>query len=496
MPMQSRLVVVVFSSQNEKSSKELEPDFYNHEYFAGVTSVLDRITSVCEIDEYGACFFPVRGPAKYFGGEKALAHHVYESMSEAFPDLQCGVGIGDSRLIARLAAVASRDKRTPVITPAGKEHLLVADLPSSVLCEYCEIDSDLVSLFQRLGLYTLSDLARIGETSLVDRFGVEGRNVYRLAIGGEVELFSPVDTGNPVVVSCDLDNQSHHSLSDALNDVNILMSMLQSSIYEFIDALQWSGMQCLRMRIRCETENSDVENRVWYNSDGFDPVSVHDRLQWQLTHWMSSFDDPTVSAPCVTKVVLEALHCRTFHAEQETLWGGRSESTEQVVRALSRVASVDEAISITVPQWQGGRDVGTFIQRPWSSIDFFNDDASLVRVQKHYWNGALPAPQPMMLCDPPEQVMLCDEKLRPVVVTARHELSQRPVTITDQQRNTWNVLTWAGPWPIEERWWDPQRRRRHARLQVLVQRHSAVDQSEVWLLSTQSRQWHIVGMYC
>ena len=30
------------------------------------------------------------------------------------------------------------------------------------------------------------------------------------------------------------------------------------------------------------------------------------------------------------------------------------------------------------------------------------------------------------------------------------------------------VVAWAGPWPADERWWDPQARRRRARFQLLL----------------------------
>jgi protein ImuB len=30
------------------------------------------------------------------------------------------------------------------------------------------------------------------------------------------------------------------------------------------------------------------------------------------------------------------------------------------------------------------------------------------------------------------------------------------------------VDAWAGPWPVDERWWDAARRRRRARLQVIT----------------------------
>jgi protein ImuB len=30
------------------------------------------------------------------------------------------------------------------------------------------------------------------------------------------------------------------------------------------------------------------------------------------------------------------------------------------------------------------------------------------------------------------------------------------------------VRAWAGPWPLEERWWDPAAARRQARFQVVL----------------------------
>jgi protein ImuB len=29
------------------------------------------------------------------------------------------------------------------------------------------------------------------------------------------------------------------------------------------------------------------------------------------------------------------------------------------------------------------------------------------------------------------------------------------------------VVAWAGPWPVDERWWDPRRHRRRVRLQMV-----------------------------
>jgi len=41
----------------------------------------------------------------------------------------------------------------------------------------------------------------------------------------------------------------------------------------------------------------------------------------------------------------------------------------------------------------------------------------------------------------------------------------------------YDVVAWAGPWPVEERWWDPRRARRAVRLQLLVRSQSSAQSS-------------------
>jgi protein ImuB len=50
-----------------------------------------------------------------------------------------------------------------------------------------------------------------------------------------------------------------------------------------------------------------------------------------------------------------------------------------------------------------------------------------------------------------------------------------------------DVEAWAGPWPVEERWWDPVAACRRARLQVVdaegVARLLALEAGRWWLLA-------------
>jgi protein ImuB len=58
------------------------------------------------------------------------------------------------------------------------------------------------------------------------------------------------------------------------------------------------------------------------------------------------------------------------------------------------------------------------------------------------------------------------------------------------------VAAHAGPWPVEERWWDPARRRRVARLQVLVRPVGRGDEAgHVLLLVLESGAWSLLARY-
>jgi protein ImuB len=48
---------------------------------------------------------------------------------------------------------------------------------------------------------------------------------------------------------------------------------------------------------------------------------------------------------------------------------------------------------------------------------------------------------------------------------------------------------WAGPWPVDERWWDPEGKGRAARAQVLLEDERA------FLLCYRQRRWYLEGSY-
>jgi protein ImuB len=81
-----------------------------------------------------------------------------------------------------------------------------------------------------------------------------------------------------------------------------------------------------------------------------------------------------------------------------------------------------------------------------------------------------------------------DHEGRSVRVTGRGAVSAIPATVQRSTRAE-PVVAWAGPWPLEERWWDTMRARRSARFQLLTESGSLL------LVSLEHQRWWLLGDY-
>jgi protein ImuB len=104
----------------------------------------------------------------------------------------------------------------------------------------------------------------------------------------------------------------------------------------------------------------------------------------------------------------------------------------------------------------------------------------------------LPEPSPTVLLDDP--VELFDGEGNPVRVTSRGLFSADPSRLQAPGRSdrfSGRLSWWAGPWPVDERWWDPTQSKigRTARVQVLL------DGDQALLLCYRQRRWYLEGVY-
>ena len=83
---------------------------------------------------------------------------------------------------------------------------------------------------------------------------------------------------------------------------------------------------------------------------------------------------------------------------------------------------------------------------------------------------------------------MVDQEGNPVTVGSRGTASARPARLRVGAGELIDISTWAGPWPVEERWWDDQGRRR-ARFQVCT-----VD-GAAYLVAREGRRWWVEATY-
>ena len=138
----------------------------------------------------------------------------------------------------------------------------------------------------------------------------------------------------------------------------------------------------------------------------------------------------------------------------------------------------------------GGRrplDLVTLV--PWG------DDRAASPAAAHPWPGRLPAPLPTVVHPMPLACSLEDAGGVSVRVTGRGEVSAPPARLAVGSAGSASlsrargVVAWAGPWPLEERWWDLQVARRQARMQVVT------DENRAYLVVLEGGSWWVEAEY-
>jgi protein ImuB len=99
-----------------------------------------------------------------------------------------------------------------------------------------------------------------------------------------------------------------------------------------------------------------------------------------------------------------------------------------------------------------------------------------------------------VVLDPPAPIELLDAGGRAVVVGDRGALLRPPSRIGWGREAPVEVTSWAGPWPADERWWDPASAVRVARMQLVDARGRAY--LVAGEMAAQSRpRWVLEGIY-
>jgi len=419
---------------------------------------------------------PARGAARYFGSEQQAAERLIDAVAAA--GAECQVGIADQLSTAVFAARAGR-----VVEPGGDARFLSV-LSIRQLATEPSLSGpgreELTDLLWRMGIRTIGQFAALSATDVASRFGADGVTAHRFA-RGEPER-GPSGREPPPELEAVLDCDPPIDRVDAAAFAG---RSLASALHQTLMA---AGVGCTRLAIHAVTANGEELNRVWRCAEPLTEDATADRVRWQLDGWLSNrtahHPRPTAS---VTLLRLQAVEVVSAEALQLPLWGGLGEEDRlRARRALVRVQGLLGPEAVRVPVLSGGRGpVERITLTPLGDEPVPRADPGLP------WPGQLPEPSPAVLLDDP--VELLDAQGNPIRVTTRGTFSADPARLTVHGRDE-RLCWWAGPWPVDERWWDPDLAStgsggRTARAQVLLEDERA------FLLCYRQRRWYLEGSY-
>lgn len=454
--------------------------------FEPVARAVAELVPSLELTEPGVLTFATRGPSRYVGGDEPLTLRVHRIVADQGVTGQWGVGIADGRFAAGIAArrAVSRDHASLVVPrgPAATAAFL-APIPVRALHEVGGVPIELVGLLERLGLRQLGQVAGVPAADLVARFGGQGAFAGALASGGDPRLPGAQPPPRELVVA--------RTFDDPVQQLEPLGFVARQLADELQAELRRGGLVATRLLVEVETDHGERSERAWYRPAGLSVGAMVDRVRWQLEGWANQPGNITAG---VVLLRLTPSEVRGDRGRQLDFWGGVSQADEWAARAIARVTGLLGDQAVQVPVWRGARDPGQVYGLVPAGVTDLEDRVAAVRppAMAPPWPGRLPAPSPTQVFAEPIACMVLDGAGAMVGVGGRGSISASPAVLRIEgpdRRADVQIVAWAGPWPVEERWWDPISARRRARFQLLLADGRAC------LVAIESRRWHLVAWY-
>ncbi|MFG2100491.1 DNA polymerase Y family protein [Micromonospora echinaurantiaca] len=476
--------------------------------FEPVVAAVEELVAGVEVVRPGSCAVAARGPVRYLGGEEVAAERIVEHVAQTCA-VESQVGIADGVFAAGLAARSGR-----VVPPGGTPEFLAA-LPVEALGRPA-----LADLLRRLGVRTLADFAALPAGDVLARFGFDGALAHRLAAGRD---HRPLAVRQPPV-----DLAVTAGYDEPLDRVDAAAFAARALAEQLHDRLAGHGLACTRLGIEAVTAHGQELHRVWRHDGLLTAAAIADRVRWQLDGWLSGSNGRAggrAARPTAGIIRLRLVPDGVIAQAglQPGLWGEAGEERERAHRALSRVQGILGPEAVVTAVLGGGRSPADQVRlvpwgderlpaRPGQSGSLGQSGSSGQGAQagrgrsgraarspraagrsagrvEPPWPGQLPPPAPAVVLAQPLAATVHDNAGEPVVVSARLQLSAAPARLTVGTGRPAEIVGWAGPWPVDERWWAPAEARRRARFQVCLADGAAL------LLAVEAGQWLVEAIY-
>ena len=454
--------------------------------FEKILGALDGFTPFIEILRPGTCLFATKACARYFGGEESLAAQVLAAITATVRQERCfGLGIADGLFAASVAARQSLRSGEPAIVAAGTSAEFLAPKPVALLGR-----PELADLLRRLGLKTLGSFAALPAPDVLGRFGYDGVEAHRQAAGAGEHLFVPRSTHQIMELSEELDPPTDRS------DIAVFAG--KGLADRLAGQLEAEGLACNKVVIEATTEDGQTFSRTWRLDGGFSPGAIAQRMRWQLDGWLTGGSGIEAGAAtgssnaqpgsALAKITIIPEEVTAHPGVQLSFWGGQTEPARRAARGIARLQGLLGPEAVVVPEYKGGRGPDDkFRLVPADSVDLLNRSATPDFRAEAPWPGNVPAPSPALVFSNRRGVGVLDGNGKALVVDG-DRLTATPSAVTLGARRL-QVTGWAGPWPVNERWWDPKASRRLVRMQV------ACSDNNAYLVAFEKGSWWLEAAY-
>jgi len=444
--------------------------------FEPVAESVEALVPGIEIVRAGLIVVAARGAARYYKGELPLLAKVSTTVAdETGYDVQ--LGLADGSFTATQAAYVAQ------IVPPGSSAEFLAPQPIRALDR-----PDLADLLNRLGVHTLGDFAVLPRADVLARFGPDAAYAHDLAHGFEARPPSARKAPPDLAVEMTLDPPV-----DRVDTATFVAKALAEQLHERLAA---RGLACIRISIEARTESGEQLARSWrhggISTAGFSASAIADRTRWQLDGWLSGTIRSHDGRPTGGMVFLRLLPDEVVPdaGRQLSLWGsdfagvGAVGDSEQIERALARVQGMLGPDAVVTAVVGGGRELTEQVRLvPWG------EPREVLPGDSCPWPGRLPSPSPATVLAAPRAALVTDADGSVVEVDGRLAVSAPPGFLRIESRPPVEIVGWAGPWPLEVRWWDHATARRRARFQFTTADGAG------WLVSFEAGNWLVEACY-
>ena len=460
--------------------------------FEAILKVLDDYVPEVFVVRPGLAFASAYGPAKWAGGEDALAGELIEQVALQ-TSAECQVGIADTLTGALLAS------RRGLIIPPGKtrsfldSHLLeevVEDLPPRSKASAVKE----LPILKALGVHDVGNLRNLGAPAVIARFGASGQILWNLICGREMAAQASSRVDSEVVAEVELDPPAL-LVDQAVVAVRRVANNLS-------DALVHRGLYSSTIRVSVEKIGGGVSERTWTLLDAMSPSQVGKRITWQL-RGMSDGSPSSLDVgeeQGIERIRVTALH-PVYIPESDPLWGG-GQTRRKAGQAVEEVQALLGENSAVTPIIQGGFDPRsrTFFTSWGGEQNLVGSERNGLTPRKGEWDGAVNALPIVLFSAPPTALLMgqrVDGTLGRIWVNRRGVLNGNPTTLIvscdhpELEAGDYPLSGVRGLWMVRGRWWKPDSAEHSPRCYLRVIRRKYPD----LLLVQRGSQWWVEGIY-